>query len=476
VVEEIVGVSACMTWIAPSAKLLTPVVLPPAVVVVVWAVADVVTAVPTAAAHAHRFSFVIGCPHAWKPRQQPLPTVSFRLYRRRGIKVCRKSDEKLNMKTLGAAVVGTGFIGPVHVEAIRRLGHRVVGVLGSSAEKSQATAASLGVPTGYASFDDLLADPTVDVVHLASPNRFHFDQCGRAIAAGKHVICEKPLAMTTAETAELVRLATGSNVVTAVNYNVRFYPCILELRERVRAGVFGEILHVSGSYLQDWLLHATDFNWRVLAEDGGDLRAVADIGTHWVDTVCFVTGLEVEAVMADLRTVHPVRRRPTGGSETFAGDTGSERPTVPVKVTTEDCGSVLLRFKGGARGSFTVSQVNAGRKNCIRFDVAGSKAAAAWDSEEPNLLHLGHREKPNERLTRDPGLMAAGVRPYANYPGGHAEGFPDTFKQLYRAVYSDILHGRDGNPVYATFADGHNEVRLCEAILRSHREERWASV
>lgn len=387
------------------------------------------------------------------------------------------------MHTLSAAVVGTGFIGPVHVEAIRRLGHRVVGVLGSSAGKSEAAAVALGIPRGYADYAALLADPAVDVVHLASPNRLHFEQCKQAIATGKHVVCEKPLAMTTAETAELVRLAAESNVVTAVNYNVRFYPCVLELRERVKAGSLGRVLHVTGSYLQDWLLYDTDFNWRVLAEDGGDLRAVADIGTHWIDTVCFATGLEVEAVFADLSTVHPVRKRPTGGSETFSGRTGGERPGVPVGVTTEDYGTILLRFQGGAKGSFSVSQVTAGRKNCLRFDVAGASTSASWDSEEPNVLHLGHRDRPNERLTRDPSLMAAGVRAFADYPGGHAEGFPDTFKMLYRAVYAAILAnpgshagGASTPPLYATFADGHNEVRVCEAVLRSHREQRWVNV
>jgi len=381
-----------------------------------------------------------------------------------------------NSRTLGVAVVGTGFIGPVHVEAVRRLGHTVVGVLGSSAEKSQAAAAALHVPTGYADFAALLADPAVDVVHLASPNRLHFEQCKAAVAAGKHVVCEKPLAMTAAETAELVALAERSELVTAVNYNVRFYPCVLELRERVKAGSLGRVLHVTGSYLQDWLLNDTDFNWRVLAADGGELRAVADIGTHWIDTVCFATGLEVEAVLADLSTVHPTRFRPTGGSETFSSSAGGRRSSVPVSVTTEDFGSILLRFKGGAKGSFTASQVTAGRKNCLRFDVAGANASASWDSEEPNTLHLGYRDRPNERLVRDPSLMAAGVRPYADYPGGHAEGFPDTFKQLYRSVYAAILGDRPTHPLYATFADGHNEVRLCEAVLRSHREQRWVNV
>jgi predicted dehydrogenase len=186
--------------------------------------------------------------------------------------------------------------------------------------------------------------------------------------------------------------------------------------------------------------------------------------------------LEVEAVCADLRTVHPTRQRPLGGSETFTGSTGGNRASEPVAVTTEDYGSVLLRFRGGAKGIFTVSQVAAGRKNCLRFDIAGSRSSLAWDSEEPNTLHVGHRGKPNESLTRDPSLLTGDARPFADYPGGHAEGFPDTFKQLYKSVYADIANGKSASPVYAKFADGHREVLLCEAILRSHREQRWVTV
>lgn len=380
------------------------------------------------------------------------------------------------MRSVGAAVVGTGFIGPVHVEALRRLGHRVVGLLGSSWDKGRAAAAALGVPQAYAEFDELLADSAVEVVHLASPNRHHFDQCHRAIMAGKHVVCEKPLAMTSKETAELLKLAEPAPVVTAVNYNVRFYPLVLEARERVQSGAIGDVFHVTGSYLQDWLLYPTDFNWRVVAADGGELRAVADIGAHWLDTVCFITRLEIEAVCADLRTVHPTRQHPLGGSETFTASAGGVRSSEPITVTTEDYGSVLLRFRGGAKGNFTVSQVTAGRKNCLRFDIAGSRSSLAWDSEEPNTLHVGHREKSNESLIRDPSLLGGEARAFADYPGGHAEGFPDTFKQLYKAVYADIANGKSATPLYATFADGHREVLLCEAILRSHREQRWVTV
>jgi predicted dehydrogenase len=374
-------------------------------------------------------------------------------------------------------VVGTGFIGPVHVEALRRLGRPVLGIVGSSPAKGRQAADALGLLRAYDSYEEALRDPHVTVVHLASPNRLHFEQCRQALAAGKHVLCEKPLAMTTRETAALADLARRTPVVSAVCYNVRFYPLCLEARQRIAAGQLGEVRHVTGSYLQDWLLFESDFNWRVLAEEGGALRAVADIGTHWLDLVQSVTGLEVEEVCADLRTVLPTRRRPRGSVETFQSKTQAAADTEEVAITTEDYGSVLLRFRGGAAGCFTVSQVAAGRKNCLRFEVAGSAASLAWDSERPNELWLGHRDRANEVLTRDPALLDPSVRPFTNYPGGHNEGFPDTFKQLFRAVYDAIDRGDLHAPhAFPTFADGHREVAQCEAVLRSQQARGWARV
>ncbi|HYT90529.1 MAG TPA: Gfo/Idh/MocA family oxidoreductase [Gemmataceae bacterium] len=381
------------------------------------------------------------------------------------------------MAQTGTAVVGTGFIGPVHIEALRRLGRPVVGVLGSSPEKTRAAAQALGVPKSYDRFEDALADPAVTVVHLASPNRLHFEQCRQALAAGKHVLCEKPLAMTAQETAELAALAARTPLVAAVCYNVRFYPLCLEARQRLVSGELGKVYHVTGFYVQDWLLYDTDFNWRVLAEEGGALRAVADIGTHWLDLIQSITRLKVAAVCADLQTVLPTRRRPKGSVETFQSKLGSPAQTEEIAITTEDYGSVLLRFEGGATGCFTVSQVAAGRKNCLRYEIAAARGSLAWDSERPNELWLGHRDRANELLIRDPALLQPAVRPFANYPGGHNEGFPDTFKQLFRAVYEYIDRGdfQAARP-FPTFADGHREVVLCEAILRSHRERRWVEV
>jgi predicted dehydrogenase len=234
------------------------------------------------------------------------------------------------------------------------------------------------------------------------------------------------------------------------------------------------VYHVAGSYVQDWLFLPTDFNWRVLAEEGGELRAVADIGTHWLDLIQFITGLHIEAVFADLTTVLPVRQRPRGGVETFSGKLDASRETEQVAIHTDDYGCVLLRFQGGARGVLWVSQITAGRKNCLRFEIAGSKQALAWNSEAPNELWIGHRERANETLLRDPALLGDEARRYTDYPGGHNEGFPDTFKQCFRAFYDAIATGQWDAPVaFPTFADGHREIVLCDAILRSAREQRW---
>lgn len=378
---------------------------------------------------------------------------------------------------LFAGLVGTGFIGPVHVEALRRLGRPVLGIVGSTPARSRAAAVELNITRSYDSYEDLLADPLIRVVHLATPNQHHFEQCRKALVAGKHVLCEKPLALTSAQTTQLAALARQTPVAAGVCYNVRFYPLCLEAKLRIAEGQLGKIHQVTGSYCQDWLLHETDFNWRVLAEQGGELRAVADIGTHWMDLIASITGLRIERVCADLQTVLRQRLRPPGSTETFKGKARKPRKGEAVRVNTEDYGSVLLHFKGGARGVFTVSQMTAGRKNSLRFEIAGSKGTLAWDSERPDELWLGHRDRPNEVLTRDPALVQPPVRRFANYPGGHNEGFPDTFKQLFRAFY-EYIEASDprAEPPFPTFEDGHREVVLCEAILASHRERRWVDV
>ena len=376
---------------------------------------------------------------------------------------------------VGAAVIGSGFIGAVHIEGLRRLGVPIRGLLGSTPDRAAERAAALGVPRAYASLDELLDDPAVEVVHVTSPNDLHFPQVSAILAAGRHVICEKPLALTSRESATLVRLAAESGKVAAVNFNIRFYPLNQHLRDVVRDGALGEVRLITGHYFQDWLLLDTDWNWRLEPERAGPLRAVGDIGSHWLDLTAFVTGQRVTSVMADLATFIPVRHEPAGRVETFSTERAAE--TVAREIRTEDVANILLRFENGARGAVAISQVSAGRKNSLQYEVDGSTGAAAWDSESPEHLWLGHRDRPNEILLRNPALMAPAGRSAATLPGGHVEGFGDTFPALFRAVYADVVAGRmSDDPPYATFADGHEEMLVGDAVLRSAREGRWVDV
>lgn len=380
-----------------------------------------------------------------------------------------------SVREIGAAVIGSGFIGTVHVEQLRRLGVQVRGILGSDPARGAERAAALQVPRAYASLDELLADPAVDVVHVTSPNRFHHPQVAAILAAGRHVVCEKPLAVTSAESAELVELAARTDRIAAVNFNIRFYPLNQHAHQLVHEGGLGDVRLVTGRYFQDWLLHETDWNWRLLESEGGSLRAVGDIGSHWIDLVTFITGLRVTEVLADLATFIPVRRRPRGPVETFAS--GSAGETVPEPMTTEDAALILLRFHNGARGSVAISQVSAGRKNSIAWEIGGATAAAAWDGETPDHLWLGRRDEPNQLLLRNPALMNATGVAAASLPGGHVEGFGDTFHALFREIYGAILAGRmPDRPRFATFADGHTEMVIGDAIARSARERRWVPV
>ncbi len=385
-----------------------------------------------------------------------------------------------------ACVVGAGFVGPAHVEALRRNGIEVRSLVADGDEEAGRRAAELRIPFAYGSLAEALrAKDSGDVFHLAVPNVLHAPYARTVLAAGRHVVCEKPLAMTSRESAELVAAAAASGKVAAVSYNLRFYPLVREARERIAGGEIGRILAVHGSYLQDWLLYDTDWNWRLESGKGGALRAVADIGTHWLDMVSWATGLRVERVFADFATVHPVRRRPKGEVRTFAGVADAARQDAArqdaaledVAVDTEDLATILLRLEGGVRGSLAVSQVSAGRRNSLSFEIDGEREALAWNSEEPNRLWIGHRDRANEILDKVPAHLSPAAAALSAYPGGHQEGYPDTFRGLCAAVYGYIARGdyaaaRD----FPTFEDGHREMLLCDALLASARTERWVDV
>jgi len=377
------------------------------------------------------------------------------------------------MTKIKAGIIGTGFIGPVHLEALRRIGANVT-ALCDLPDRVRAAAARFGIPEAFGDYRELLRSPAVDVVHITSPNRFHCAMSLAALRAGKHVVCEKPLAMNTRETAQILKLARGSKKVFAVNYNVRFYPAVLALRRMVARGELGEIIHVNGSYMQDWLFKDTDYNWRLLPQEGGKLRAVADIGTHWMDTVSFILGAKIERVFADLQTWHKQRKRPLGEVQTFAKADAKMRYAT-YKVATEDFASVLLLFANGARGNLGVSQVAAGRKNCIRIEIYGSKKSAWWCSESPEMLHFGQRDGANETAVRATPAFGDGAAGSMDYPPGHVEGFPDTFKMLFRNIYAAIAGGK-GERLFATAADGHQEVAVCEAIMQSNQAQAWVKI
>lgn len=372
-----------------------------------------------------------------------------------------------------AGVVGIGFIGVAHVEALRRLGVEVVGVVGSTPERARAKARDAGLPEVYENVEALVSSREIDVVHIASPNHLHTDQVRVALDAGKHVVCEKPLAVTSADSADLVFRAEKAGVVNAVCFNIRHYPLNHQAMAMVADGAIGKPRLITGSYHQDWLLQETDWNWRLQPEQAGELRAVADIGSHWLDLTRFITGRDVTQVMADLHTLVPVRRHPPGPVEAFAkADPSGD--LIEEEMSSDDAAGILLRFQGGAVGAVTLSQVSAGEKNSVRYEIAGSEASLSWYSQHPDQLHIGHRDRPNEVMYRDPGNSAPEASRNMAYPAGHVEGFPDTFRALFSQVYAAIAGGpRD---TYPSFADGHDAVLVAEAVARSDEEERWATV
>ncbi|MDF2961134.1 MAG: Inositol 2-dehydrogenase [Paenibacillus sp.] len=386
------------------------------------------------------------------------------------------------MRKINTAVVGTGFIGQVHIEAIRRLsGIEVKALVASSEEKAEALAKDLAVPEYYGSFDAMLEDPSIECVHICTPNYLHYAMARDAMLAGKHVVCEKPLTLTRAQAEELVALAHERGLVHAICFNMRYYPLMQQMRVMIRNGDMGDIYSINGSYFQDWLIYESDYNWRVDSAKSGSSRAVADIGSHWMDLAETVSGLSITEVMADFATFLPSRRKPVQTQETFAGKLNPnhaeevEYETIP--IDTEDYANVMFRFENGARGSLTVSQVHAGRKNKLMLEIAGSEQAASWSSERPNELWLGRRDSSNSLQMKDPSLVYPESSKFMDYPGGHTEGYPDTFKQLFKEVYDAIAaEERSNAPAYPTFESGLREQVLCDKIIESHESKKWVNV
>jgi predicted dehydrogenase len=376
---------------------------------------------------------------------------------------------------LRAAIIGVGFVGRAHLEALRRRGISIQGILGSSLERTKEACRALNLDRAYASLDELAQDKSVDVVHICTPNNVHFEETKALMEAGKHVMCEKPLAMDTQQSGSMIELARKHNRVGGVTHNLRYYPLCQEARSLVASGAIGEPRLVHGGFLQDWLLYPSDWNWRLEASLGGEMRVVSDIGTHWLDLTTWITGRKVTELCADLATIVPVRQRPRGRVETF--QKRGEGAFDEIKITNDDYASVLLHFEGSMRGVMTVSQVSAGRKCNLWFEIDGSEGSLAWNAESPNTLWIGHRNQANQSMIKDPALMSPEARGYAAYPGGHVEGYPDTFAQLFKDFYAYIAAGDFKAPrTFPTFETGHEELVLCDTIALSARERRWTTV
>jgi len=378
------------------------------------------------------------------------------------------------MTKIAVGVIGTGFIGPAHVEALRRLPNAEVVALADIDETTaRVKAESLGVAQSYGDYRKLLARDDVRVVHICTPNHLHFEMSKKALEAGKHVVCEKPLAVEAREAAELVELAARKGLVNAVHFNVRYYPLMRQVKVMAQKREIGDIFSVHGGYLQDWLYYPTDYNWRLEPKLSGKSRAVADIGSHWMDLIEYVSGLKIAEVFADFATFHKIRKKPRKPVETYAGKILAPEDYSDIPIDTEDYASVLFHFSGGAHGALTVSQVSAGRKNRLSFEMDGSRRAVAWNSENPNSMWIGRRDGNNEIMMKDPSLVYPEVRSIISFPGGHNEAFPDTSRQMFREIYDYIGSGEKGQPSFPTFADGLRELTLCERILESRDKGGW---
>ncbi len=377
------------------------------------------------------------------------------------------------MRPLKTAMIGTGFMGKVHSENVRRLGYvEIAAVAGSSASRAKAFADSIGVGKSTGDWRSILDDKSIDAVHILTPNALHHPMAMAAMEAGKAVLCEKPLTVTADEAREMAGVAEKRDIPNCVQHNLRYYPVVQHVRQMIAAGDLGDILIVQGTYSQDWLLFDTDYNWRVEKGANGALRAIGDIGSHWMDMIQHLTGLRITALCAELQTFHKTRKKPKHSVETFTGKTLSAEDYDEIPIETEDFGAVLLRMGAKTRGCYTVSQMSSGNKNRFQFEIYGSKCGVSWNQERPDELWIGHRNSPNQVIVKDPSLLRSAAQGFADLPGGHSEGYDDSHKQIFKRFYAKVADS--GAPVdYPTFAEGAWGMHLIEKVLESSEKRAW---
>jgi predicted dehydrogenase len=367
-------------------------------------------------------------------------------------------------------LIGPGFVAAHHIDAVRRLGDvDIVAIAGSSQASAEKKAREYKVDRAYGDFHALIADPDIHVIHNTTPNFLHLPVILAALAAGKHVISDKPLALNPQEGRQILEAARAAKVANVVTFNYRGNPLVQQARGMVVSGETGPVSFVHGFYLQDWMTDPNVYSWRSDPAKGGATSALGDIGSHWCDLAEHVSGLKIASVLADLTTVIPTRYSAGASAEAFSTKAGAER--TPVQVTSEDLASILLRFEGGVKGSFSVAQVLPGHKNDVVLEVSGHKLSLKWKQEQQNELWIGHHDRPNEIMAKDPSLVSAAARPYVHLPGGHQEAWADAFCNLMRDAYAWIHDGGapEAKPaMLPTFYDGYRSTCLVDAMLRSH--------
>ncbi|WP_404405024.1 Gfo/Idh/MocA family protein [Jeotgalibacillus malaysiensis] len=378
-------------------------------------------------------------------------------------------------KLIRAAVIGTGFSAMAHLETLKRLpGVEAAGIVSRSIEKAEQIAAEYRLAFAYDDIDELLANPEIEAVHNCTPNVMHYELNKKILLSGKHVLSEKPLALNSEQSAELLEIAKDSGLVHGVCFNYRHYPMVEEARVRIAAGELGRPHLISGGYLQDWCLYESDYNWRMDPTLNGESRAIADIGSHWCDTVQHIIGKRIVRVIADLSILHTERQKPSEeAGSTFTNESGGQYEMVHIQ--SEDAGNVLVQFEDGTKGMFNVSQVTAGKKNHLHFTISLSDGSFEWDQEEPNRLWIGRRDEANQILMKDPALLSEKAGAYAHFPGGHQEGWPDCLKNLMISFYKKVENPEQSS-YFATFNDGHYNMKIVDAIIKSSAQEKWVYV
>jgi predicted dehydrogenase len=384
-------------------------------------------------------------------------------------------------------VIGTGYIGPIHIEALKRVsGVEVRGVTDPNRELAERTARRYGIEKLYGDYREMLADPGIDAVHTCAPNKLHYAMNTEAIERGKHILSEKPLAMTVAEARDLTERAERKGVVTGIDFCYRYYPAVQEMAARVRRGEAGDIRMTTGTYFQDWLALPTDYSWRLDRAESGESNIAADLGSHWFDLVQFATGLEVTEVMADFATLVPARRKPK--RQVLAFEEAKADDAEEVRVELEEYAAVLYRLSNGSPGSFTTSQACIGRKSDTELQVYGSRLSYAWNHRRSTDLWIGHRDRPNEVLIENPSLMDPSVAGFATLPAGHPLGYHDAVANLFKDFYEAVAaggqaaggqaggRGNGARPPRPTFRTGWHEMRILQAVLASRRSRRWVKV